>query len=279
MRIYKLDKIIDSGTVYEMESKRGYIIEKVATDSTTRAVIRVEDAPVGEIVADLANLYPTLRNLNPPLDLKELRIVVKPKEKLRFDGSSGSKMRIIGKIFELETGEAVPGELDLRSKEQLKKYITYLTGSVTVAAGQTVAAGTETTLIDFEVGAGRKYVLNREYQAEGRLDNLTNVPNFWSRIYLNGAALDVLATSAGKFGIPGQSAPNPPRHVTTTTTDIEAQTVEKVAASLADMPITLVPGDRLKITMINNGGDYTVPTGRTLYQICHVVAVYEKVGE
>jgi len=275
-KYYPLDKIIDVDTDYEMEARRGYKILAVGTDSDSKATVKVEGAPVLEVVKDIAPLLPELTNKNPALNLGDNFIVVAPNEKIRFEGSSGSKMRIFGQIFELGPGEALPGDLAFRREEQIIKYLTYFTGNVTAAAGVTVSKNTEVFPIDIEVGAGRKYTLDREYMAEGRLDDLVHVPNFFSRIYLNGDPQDILSRKAGPFGIYGGVAPNPPREVSTLTTDIEAQRVSKKAMSLKDFPIELLPGDKLKIGILNETADYTVPTGKTLNRIVHVVALYQK---
>jgi hypothetical protein len=278
MRTYPLDKVLDTGTDYVMEGKRGYVIRKVATNSTTKGVLTVEGAPVLEIVSDIAPLYPTLTNLNPPLDLGDYFIVVEPNEKLRFDGSANSKIRIIGEIFELETGEAVPGALSLRHDEQSGKYVTYFSGNVTASAGATVTSKTEVFPIDFEVGAGRKYILLGPYQAEARLDNLVNVPNFYSRVYINDDPQDILSRNAGPFGIEGRAAPNPPRLSDASANPGPAANVETIRYTLKLGKMELIPGDRFKVGISNEGADYTVPTGRTLSRVAHVVVAYVKVA-
>lgn len=275
MKRYLLDKIIDVDTTYTAEMDKAYVIQAVGTDSSTKATLKVAGAPVLEIVEDIAPIAPKMTNLNGLLELGDLYVVVPPSKKFSFTGASGSKMRIKGYILELGPGEALPAGLLARYTEQSKKFISYLSGSQTTSEGNTVSAGTETTVIEQTIGAGEKWVFNHRYQAEGRLDDLTNVSRFYSRIYLNDDPFDILDTDMGNKGIAGQAAPNPPRDVTTTTTDIEAQEVEKKAFSLKDNPIEAGPGDIIKVTMLNNGSDYTVPTGKTLYQIVHIVGVKE----
>jgi len=275
MKRYLLDKIIDVDTEYTAEMDKAYVIHAIGTDSSSKATLYVAGAPCAEVVEPIAPLAPDLTNANELLDLGDLYVVVPPSKQLKFTGASGSKMRIKGYIIELEPGEALPAGLLARYTEQSKKFITYFSGSDTTAEGNTVSADTETTLIEQTIGAGEKYILKDRYQAEGRLDDLTHISRFYSRIYVNDNPLDILDTDMGKKGIAGTGAPNPPRFVTTTTTDIEAQEVAKKPFSLKDVPIELNPGDILKVTMINNGDDYTVPTGKTLYQIAHIVAVKE----
>jgi hypothetical protein len=277
MKTYPLDKILIAGNDYVMEGKRGYVIREVATDSATKGVLKVEGAPVLEVVKDICPLYPTLTNSNPALDLGDYFVVVEPNEKLRFEGDSGSKIRIVGEIFELETGEAVPGGLHLRHDEQTGKYLTYFSGDVTADAGETVSQYTEVFPIDTEIGAGRKYVLLGGYQAEARLDNLVNVPDFYSRVYINDDPQDILSRNAGPYGIDGRSAPNPPRFTDATADPGAAVDVEKIRYQLELGKMELIPGDRFKVGIINEGADYTVPTGRTLSRIVHVIVGYIKV--
>jgi hypothetical protein len=277
MKKYPLDKVLDSGVDYTMEGKRGFVIRKVATDSTTRGVLKVEGAPVLEVVKDICPLYPTLTNINPALDLGEYFVVVAPNEKLRFEGSTGSKIRIIGEIFELATNEALPGDLALRHDEQTGKYLTYFSGDVTAAAGTTVTRYTEVFPIDIEIGAGRKYVLLSGYQAEARLDNLVNVPGFYSRVYINEDPQDILSRTAGPYGIDGRSAPNPPRLSDASANPGPAVDVEKAMYKLVLEKMELIPGDKFKVGISNEEADYTVPTGRTLSRVAHVIVGYIKV--
>lgn len=275
MRTYKLDKTIAVGTDYTVEWDKGYIIEAVSTSSTTIATVSVAGAPCLEIIKDLAPLFPELKNLNPPLPLGSLYIAVPPTKKLRFSGSAGSELRIVGKIIELEPGEILPASHLARYTEQSKKYLSYKVGEVTTAAAGVVTAGTETKVVDFTCPAGEKWLFAHRYQAEGRLDNLVEVARFYSQIRINDDPLDILDTAMGKKGIAGSATPNPPRAVDTTTTDIVVVPVDKVANSLEDMKLELGPGVNVKVYGINTGADYTVPAGRTLSQIVHVVGIKE----
>ena len=63
----------------------------------------------------------------------------------------------------------------------------------------------------------------------------------------------------------------PPRALSTKTTDVEVVPVNKVPATLEDMKLELKPGMNLKVYLINTGADYTVPTGKTLNLIVHLV--------
>lgn len=275
MKTYKLDKTFAANTDYTAELDKAYIVQKVGTSSTTKGTLKVAGAPCLEIVQDIAPLFPRMTNLNQPLDLGDLYVVIPNSKTFRFEGSAGSEVRLIGKIIELESGEALPAAFAGRYAEQPNKFLSYKSGEVTTAAGGTVAAGAETTIIDFTCPAGEKWLFKHRYQAEGRLDNLDAVPQFYFQIRINDDPLDILSTDMGKKGISGSSTPNPPRDVDTTTTDIVEQYVEKVAATLEDMPIELKPGVNLKVIGVNTGSDYVVPTGQTLSQVCHLVGIKE----
>ena len=275
MKTYKLDKTITVDTDFTAEMDKGYVIDEVGTSSTDPAILSVAGAPCLEIVKDLAPAFAEVKNLNPLLPLGELNVIVPPSKKLRFSGSSGSEMRLKGKIIELDPGEVLPAGLLARYTEQAKKFISYKSGVVTVAAAAVWAAGTESKIIDFTCLAGEKWLFADRYQAEARLDNLVEVPSGYSQIRINDDPLDILDTAMGKKGIAGSGAPNPPRDVDTTTTDIVAVLVDKVAATLEDMKLDLRPGVNLKVYLINTGADYTVPTGKTLNLIVHLVGVKE----
>jgi len=275
MRTYLLDKTISVDTTYTAEMDKAYVIEEVGTDSTTTATLKVAGSPCLEIVSDFAPAFAEVKNLNPLLPLCELKVLVPPCKKFAFSGSTGSILRIKGYIIELEPGEVLPAGVLARYTEQTKKFFSYKTGVSTVAAGGTWAAGTETKIIDFTCPAGEKWIFAHRYQAEARLDNLVAVPRGFSQIRINDDPLDILDTAMGPKGIAGSGTPNPPRDVDTTTTDIVAQLVNKVPASLERMKIELKPGVNLKVYLINTGADYTVPAGRTLNLIVHMVGIKE----
>jgi len=275
MKTYLLDKTISVDTVYTAEMDKAYVIEEVGTDSTTTATLKVAGAPCLEIVEDFAPAFAEVKNLNPVLPLGDLRVIVPPSKKFEFSGSAGSKLRIKGFILELQPGEVLPAGYAARYTEQARKYFSYKSGVVTFAAGTTWAAGTETKVIDFTAPAGEKWVFAHRYQAEARLDNLVAVPRGFSQIRINDDPLDILDTAMGPKGLAGSGTPNPPRDVDTTTTDIVAQLVNKVPASLEKMKIELMPGVNVKVYLINTGANYTVPTGRTLNLIVHMVGIKE----
>jgi len=259
MKKYFLDKTIDVGTLYRAETDKAYVITKIGTTSTTKATFSVAGIPCAEIYSELAPNYPTSSNLAGPIDLGNLFIVVPPTKTFGFTGSTGSTMHLIGNIIELEPGETLPPDLMSRWTQQGRKFISYLSGSVTTAAGGVVSAGTETDIIVTTVPVAERFTLNRIYMAEGRLDDYTPVDRFYSRIYVNGKPLDIIETAMGRLGIAGSSAPHPPR-----------AGVNFEAFSFEEKPLVLEAGTDLRITMINTGADYTVPTGRTLYRIVSV---------
>ena len=271
MKTYKLDKTIAVDTDYTAEMDKGYVIKKVGTSSADIATLSVAGAPCLEIVKDLAPAFAEEKNLNPLLDLGDNYVVVPPQKKLRFSGSADSEIRLQGSIIELEPGEFLPAGLLARHSEQAVKFISYKSGVVTVAATAVWTAKTESKIIDFTCPAGEKWLFANRYQAEARLDDLVEVAGGYSQIRINDNPLDILDTAFGKKGIAGSAAPNPPRALSTKTTDIEVVSVNKVPATLEDMKLDLRPGVNLKVYLINTGADYTVPTGKTLNLIVHLV--------
>ena len=259
MKKYFLDKTIAVGTLYRAETDKAYVIKAIGTDSATKATLSVAGVPVAEIYSEMAPLYPTSGNLNGPINLGKLFIVIPPTKTFSFTGAAGSSMRLIGELIELEPGEVLPSDLLSRFTEQGRKFISYLTGSVTTAAGGTITAGTETDIIVTTVPVAERFILNRLYMAEGRLDDYTPVPRFYSRIYVDGKPLDNVEATMGPLGIAGSSAPHPARIA-----------VNTKPFSFEEKPLVLDAGKDLRITMINTGADYTVPTGRTLYRIVTV---------
>jgi len=264
---YALDKIFAVDTDYRAESDKAYVIRKAGTDSATKAVVSVAGAPCLEIFEPVAPLTMNKNNLLGPLDLDPLIVVVPPAKVLRFSGAAGSQLRCIGEILELAPGEVLPTNLLARYGERAEKFITYQTGSVTKAAGATWTAGDESDVITVTVPAGEKWMLKRLYMGEARLDDGTPVPRGYSRIYVDDKPYDLLDTAMGPKGICGSGAPHPPRIAFNTTLLTSAMQ----PFTLAKMPIELKPGKKLRITIINNGADYTVPTGRTLYLIASLV--------
>ena len=264
MKKYFLDKLIDVGTLYRAETDKAFVIKKIGTSSAGRATLNVAGVPVVEINNVVAPNFTTDSNLNGPIDLGNLYIVVPQSKTFSFTGDANSTMRLIGDIIEFEPGEALPSDLAGRWTAQGRKYLTYLSDTKSFSAGTNITAGSETEVLKFTVPVAERYVLNRTYMAEAVLDDGTLVPQFYSRIYVNGKPYDIIETTMGKLGISGQSAPHPPR-----------DPVNREAFTFKEKPLVLEAGTDLSIRFVNTGSAYTVPTGRTLYMKVTIVAEKE----
>ena len=116
---YKLDKVFNCNTFYTAESDKFYIIEKVGTNSTSEVTIEVDGVDSAIIHPDYAPLHKIGTNLLGLFDLKDLFVVLPPDKKLNVKGSSGAKVRLIGKIGILGPGEGFPSDLLTRYNEHL----------------------------------------------------------------------------------------------------------------------------------------------------------------
>jgi hypothetical protein len=246
-----LDKLFDVGVTYRCEEDKYYVIRKVGTNSTSKATLYIDGHPVLDIIDKIAPNAQTSGNRNQLLDLGELYLVVPRNKTLNFTGSTGSTMRLVGELYILGAGESESPEHLSRFKAQSTNYFTYLSASVSKSAGTVISAGAEETVLDWTAPVDETWTFDNLYMAEGMSDT-TNVPQMYSRIYIEESPLDLLQTAMGKKGISGLSAPYPPRDA-----------VNAVPFSLKDMPLEILPGKSLRITYVNTGSDYTVPTGTT----------------
>ena len=104
---YILDKALKHDTLYRSEPDIYYVVERVGTDSTSKAKLEVDGSTVLEILNTIARPHPTDANRFPPLELQKNYIVIPPDKTFRFTGSSGSIMRILGSLFSLAPGEVM----------------------------------------------------------------------------------------------------------------------------------------------------------------------------
>ena len=123
---YKLDKIFEQGTTYEMPNDRFYVIRKIGTDGSSATKLVIDGVETGEIINEIAPLHKTSSNLLGPLDLGDLFYVVPPNKTFEIDGPSGAKIRAIGLIGKLAPGEGLPANYASRFTEQGKHYLLSL---------------------------------------------------------------------------------------------------------------------------------------------------------
>jgi len=262
---YKLDKILEQGTTYEMPNDRFYVIKKIGTDSSDPVKLVIDGVETGDIFADIAPLHRTSTNLLGPLTLGDLYYVVPPNKSFYVDGPAGSKVRIVGVIGKLAPGEALPAQYASRFGEQGQHYITYVQGSATLAAaGGTWAANAENEVISLTPKTIEKYLFNNVVMA--KVTGAATAPSEGDvaiRFYLEGSPLDILTSEPGKKGVDLLSAPYPPSGST-----------EEIPFNLHDLPIT-VPGDNtIEIRIMNTSGA-GIAAGSTTDLVANIVAIVE----
>jgi len=265
MKTYSLDKTLPTGASYRAEKDKAYIIRKVGTSSTTKATLKVAGGLVLEIIDTLAPLTPKSTNRLDLLDLEDLYIVVPPDKVLETAGESGKFIRIKGQIVELGPGETLPADIIARFNAQTKKYISYQTATWTSAAAAAIPKGNVHTMIDFTCPAGERHVFRKRYMGYSYCSAYpagVYLEELGTRLYVQGAPLDILDDSMGFRGISSIAAPHPPN-----------DTLGVHEFTLKDFPITLEPGRKLTIEAWNANAAFTLAAGETF--TCNVTLVDE----
>ena len=242
---YKLDKILEQGVSYEMPNDRFYVVRAIGTNSTTGAKLVIDGVETGEVISTVAPLHKNGNNLLGPLELGDFYYVIPPGKTFYVDGASGDKLRVIGQIGVLAPGEVLPANHANRFNEQGSKYITYVTGSVQLAAaGGSWAVNAETEVYSLTPRTIETYRFAHVVLAE--LANPASAPSEGDvalRFYLDGTPLDILTTEPGQKGIDYYSMPIP----TNTST-------ERTPFTLADLPIEVKGDHTFMIKAINTSG-------------------------
>jgi len=252
---YILDKVLDEDTEYEAESDKLFVIRKVGTNSTTKATLTVAGGPGLETIQEIARMQPSHLERYGLMDLGDLYIVVPPDKKFSFSGESGSKMRIMGEIVELGPGEPIPAGLSARFDEQTKKFWSYLRASFGRGTDQTWPADEENAVIDEDVPAGERWLLDHVFYADIANLAAAHAAGDWSlRFYVNDKPLDLISKDMADPGIDLWGL------------DYRYDTVDyHDLKSLCAMPILLEPGRNLKVKARNvSGADKTPATGTSI---------------
>jgi len=263
---YILDKVLDVDTEYEAESDKLFVIRKAGTNSTTKATLSVAGGPCLDLIQEIARLMPSHLERFGVLDLCKHFVVVPPDKKFSFSGASGSKLRILGEIIELAPGEAIPPPLSARWGEQTKKFISYERASVNpYDAGVDWPADAENPIINIDVPAGERWILDSVYYVDIANLAAAHAPSDWSiRFLVNDKPLDVISKEMGDIGIDLWGL------------DYIYDTVAYHALkSLAGMPIILEPGRNLKVKARNISGAAKSPAAG--YAITFTITVVKKV--
>jgi len=264
-QVYILDKVLKVGVLYRSEPDKAYVIKAVGTDSTTKATLTVEGAPVLETIDVLSRLETRDVSRFPPLDLQANYVVVPPDKVFSFTGSSGSKMRLKGDLLSLAPGEVLPSAQAARYAEQTRKYYIYSDRINGIGESATWADGAEYDIVTFTAPAGERHLFNRYVYVERLgviVDDTAGVIAL--RFYVNDRPLDVHDPAKAPLGIDTLRG-----HWYT------AATSYFTPFSVEAMPITLEPGHSLRITARNISGA-AITTGVGEEAKVRVTIIHEK---
>jgi len=260
---FKLNKTFTQGTTYEMPADTFYVIKKIGTNASSDTRLVIDGVKTGPIVNRVAPTQKTESNLLGPLDLKDLYYVIPPKKTFEVEGPSGARIRAIGLIGKLAGGEVLPAQYAARFNEQGKNYMTYVTGTATLAeAGTNWAADTETEVYSLTPKTVEQYTFDNIFMA-GVANAGTTITEgmIGLRFFLEGRPLDILTSEPGPKGIDIMATPNPP-----------AAGGEEEVFTLEGNPIE-VPGDyTLSIKAVNVSGS-AIPADSTNDMTCTIYAV------
>jgi len=261
-KTYLLDKCFTVGTIYRSEPDKYYVIEKVGTSSTTKAQLKVAGGVCLEILRRLAKPQVTAYGDWPPIDLGSLFCVIPRDKPFEVTGAAGQLIRAIGRILELAPGEVEATKDLARFGEQVKKFLTYQTGSGGIGASSSWAAGAEYTVLDFTCPAGEKHIFNRFMEVDAT-DQLIpkGIRTIGLRFKINDAPLDIIDPALAPLGIEWARGyyywGGMPYYW---------------PFSNAEMPIELMPGKNLKITAVNNSGAaITTGAGQEAKVVIHIL--------
>jgi len=243
-QVYILDKVLKAGVLYRSEPDKAYVVKAAGTNSTAKATLTVEGAPVLEIRDNLALLEQRDTQRFPPLNLGGNYVVVPPDKVFSFTGATGSLMRLMGDLLSLAPGEVLPSAQAARYAEQTKKYYTYSEGINGIGENASWADGAEYDVITFTAPAGERHKFDRIAYVE-RTGVIADDPAgvVALRFYVNDRPLDVHDPAKAPLGIDTLRG-----HWYT------AATSYFIPFSVAEMPITLEPGHSIRIAARNISG-------------------------
>ena len=199
---YILDKALKTGMLYRIEPDMYYVIERVGTDTATRGTLEIDGSTVLEILNNLAQPQQTDAKRFPPFELEKNYLVIPPDKTFKFTGASGSIMRILGQMYSLAPGEAVPASHLARFTEQPRKYYIYKTGTWTPAATVTMAVDEEQKVMDETCAAGERWTFNRYLYVERKASlKDKKFGNIGLRFFVDDKPLDNIDTAKGPMAL------------------------------------------------------------------------------
>lgn len=159
-KTFVLDKILAEGNSYRTHPRVAYLIQKIGTGATSAVHLTVNNVALGDIIEDVAPLHKENTKINGLLDLGNLPYVIPPDTDFQVEGASGAKIRVVGTIYLLEVGEAIPSNIATRFKEQGNHYLKYVSNSYSFGAATSWDAGNEVTLYTLTPATIETYKFN-----------------------------------------------------------------------------------------------------------------------
>ena len=159
-KTFVLDKILVEGTSYRTHPRVALKINKIGTDATSATHLKIDGKVLGDLIEDVAPLHYENTKINGLLDISKLPYVVPPDTDFEVEGASGAKVRVVGTLYQLAPGEAVPGDIMSRFDEQPGKFLRYVTGSYSFGTATSWADGTEVDVYTLTPSTIEKYVFN-----------------------------------------------------------------------------------------------------------------------
>lgn len=266
MKIYKLDKIYSIGTTYRTEEDKALIIEAIGTNVSDTVTCFIDGTYTTKFNSVFAPLTENVNNAMGLLQLGDYYLVVPPDKPFRFESTASGKVRVKGKLLVFGPGELLPPNYLSRFGEQGTKYVTFVQGSYTSAAGASIPSGEVATLINLTPGIGERYVFNSYalFAASTSAGSIAS-EDLAFRFYLDDNPIDLVETSMGPLGFTSISSSYPPKY-----------NASLEIFDMSDFVIDLLPGKNLKVRLINNGPAKTLSSGETLSANILMVAIYTK---
>jgi len=266
MKVYKLDKIYSIGTTYRTEEDKALIIEAIGTDVSDTVTCFIDGTYTTKFNSVFAPLKEDVNNALGLLQLGDYYLVVPPDKPFRFESKTAGKVRVKGKLLVFGHGEVLPPNYLSRFSEQGTKYVTFVQGSYTSAAGATIPKGEVGVCINLTPGIGERYVFN-SYALFTASTSAGSIPSedLAFRFYIDDNPVDIVEDKMGPLGFTSIGSSYPPKY-----------NASLEIFDMSDFVIDLMPGKNLKVKVVNNGPEKTLASGETLSANILLVAIYTK---
>lgn len=265
MKKYKLDKLFDTDTEYRTEARTCYVIKGLGTNDTAEVTTYIDKKEVTHITALGGPLHTINSNLNKPMALDDLFLVVPPDTTIKFDGTAAKLVRAVGDLYRLDVGEGLAADLLSRFGAQHNHYRTLIIGTNTTVTNA-LADGGEDEVYKFSPSTPEKYLLRslEMVQEVTAGDPAETEGDIAVMHYLDDIPQDVEASTEGYLGVGRYSMPAPP-----------AETTENIPFDRKDNPVEILGDHNLSIRVRNVSGGALFGTTAAVYKY-HAVADYTK---